>query len=157
MHVKVPLSYDTHMHIEATVENILIISGWMRNIWSVFSDICVWTLLNYMSLWVYLKKNISLPVLQSPLQGCWWTIYRPALFAMTPGTSENQTTPSALCIQGIQLPGLLLKNNSSCIALYKQQNGIKKHKQKPKRKHVHCTRQRDTTLQNAMHLFPYHS
>jgi len=44
-------------------------------------------------------------------------LYSGALFTMTPGPSENQTTQCALSIQGIQLPGLLLlKNNSSHIA-----------------------------------------
>ncbi len=63
-------------------------------------------------------------------------LYSGALFTKTPGPSENQTQ-SALSIQGIQLPGLLLLKKQQLSYHYSiNKTTTQKHKQIPKCKHV---------------------
>lgn len=82
-------------------------------------------------------------------------LYSGALFTKTPGPSENQTQ-SALSIQGIQLPGLLLllkKTTAPISLLYKQDYNTKT--QTNPQMQACAPALCDTELQNAIHLSPF--
>lgn len=99
------------------------------------------------------------PFSLSPLQGWWWTFSTAVLYSQR-HLAHLKIKQSALSIQGIQLPGLLLllkKTTAPISLLYKQDYNTKKI---PKCKHVHLpfvtqnSKMQYTSLPSYIYLSP---